>query len=248
MAGRLAGKVALITGAARGQGAAEARLFAAEGARVVLADVLEEPGRALARELGGAARFTALDVSKPADWARAVRELGAGEGRLDVLVNNAGIYRRGRIEEMPLAEFVRVVEVNQIGCFLGMKHAVPLLRAAGGGSIVNISSIAGKTGVPGGAAYAATKWAILGLTRSAALELARDKIRVNAICPGSVDTPMIAPSEFPNVDQPAYWATLPIPRAGRAEEIARCALFLASDESSYCTGAELVVDGGKLAG
>ena len=248
MTGRLAGKVALITGAARGQGAAAARLFAAEGARVVLADVLEEPGRALAREIGAAARFTALDVAKPEDWERVAREIARGEGRLDVLVNNAGIYRRGRIEEMPLADFVRVVEVNQIGCFLGMKHATPLLRAAGGGSIVNISSIAGKMGVPGGAAYAATKWAILGLTRSAALELARDRIRVNAICPGSVDTPMIAPSEFPNVDQAAYWAKLPIPRAGSADEIARCALFLASDESSYCTGVELVVDGGKLAG
>jgi len=248
MTGRLDGKVALITGAARGQGAAEAKLFAAEGARVVLADVLAQEGRTLARVIGAAARFTELDVSKPEHWERVVREIASGEGRLDVLVNNAGIFRRARIEEMPLADFVRIVEVNQTGCFLGMKHSVPLLRAAGGGSIVNISSIAGMMGVPGAAAYAATKWAVLGLTRSAALELARDKIRVNAICPGSVDTPMIAPALFPDFDQAAAWAKLPIPRAGSADEIARCALFLASDESSYCTGSELVVDGGKLAG
>jgi 3alpha(or 20beta)-hydroxysteroid dehydrogenase len=248
MAGRLSGKVALITGGARGQGAAEALLFAEEGARVVLGDVLEAEGRAVAKQIGTAARFTSLDVTRDEDWARVVREIANGEGRLDVLVNNAGIYRRGRIEEMPREELVRIIEVNQIGCFLGIQHTAKLLRAAGGGSIVNVSSIAGKMGVPGGAAYAATKWAVLGLTRSAALELARDKIRVNAICPGSVDTPMIAPELFPGFDQAAAWAKLPIPRAGGADEIARCALFLASDESSYCTGAELVVDGGKLAG
>lgn len=246
--GKLSGRVALITGGARGQGAAEARLFASEGARVVVADLLEEQGRLVAKEFGAAARFERLDVTQPSDWERVVSGIRSREGRLEVLINNAGIFRGGLIHEMPLEDFTAVIQVNQIGCFLGMKHCFPLLRESGGGSIVNIASVAGLKGVPGASAYGSSKWGILGLTKTAALEFSAAKIRVNAICPGSVLTPMIAPEVFPGVDQQGHWAKLPIPRAAQAEEIARVALFLACDDSSYVTGAELAVDGGETAG
>jgi 3alpha(or 20beta)-hydroxysteroid dehydrogenase len=246
--GKLDGRVALITGGARGQGEAEARLFVAEGARVVLADVLDPVGDQLAKQLGSAARYVHLDVTQPAEWARVVAGIAAAEGRLDVLLNNAGIFRGGFIRTMPVEEYRAVVEVNQVGCFLGMQACHALMKAGGGGSIVNISSVAGQKGVPGAVAYGASKWAIRGMTKTAALEFGRAKIRVNAICPGSILTPMIAPTEFPGVDQQAYWSSLPIPRAGEAGEVAQVALFLASDESAYVTGAELTVDGGETAG
>lgn len=246
--GKLEGKVALISGGARGQGEAEARLFVGEGARVVLGDVLTEAGGKLARELGAAARFVDLDVTKPEDWARVVDGIAAREGRLDVLVNNAGIFRGGSILKMPLAEYMAVIQVNQVGCFLGMQAGYPLIKRSGGGSIVNISSVAGRKGVPGAVAYGASKWAIRGMTKTAALEMGRAKVRVNAICPGSILTPMIAPSEFPSVDQKAFWDALPIPRPGEADEVARLALFLASDDSVYITGTEITIDGGETAG
>lgn len=246
--GKLDGRVALITGGARGQGEAEARLFVAEGARVVVADVLDEIAGKLAAALGPAARAVHLDVTKPEQWRRVVDEIAAREGRLDVLVNNAGIFRGGFIRSMSLDDYRAVVEVNQIGCFLGMQSCHGLLKAGGGGSIVNVSSVAGQKGVPGASAYGASKWAIRGMTKTAALEFGRAKIRVNAICPGSILTPMIAPTEFPGVDQQAFWAGLPIPRAGEAEEVARVALFLACDDSAYVTGAELTIDGGETAG
>jgi 3alpha(or 20beta)-hydroxysteroid dehydrogenase len=246
--GKLDGKVALITGGARGQGEAEARLFVAEGARVVVADVLDPIGERLVAALGPAARHAHLDVTKPEQWGRVVDEIATREGRLDVLVNNAGIFRGGFIRSMPLEDYRAVVEVNQIGCFLGMQSCYALMKAGGGGSIVNISSVAGQKGVPGASAYGASKWAIRGMTKTAALEFGRAKIRVNAICPGSILTPMIAPTEFPGVDQQAFWSALPIPRAGEAEEVARVALFLACDDSAYVTGAELTVDGGETAG
>lgn len=246
--GKLDGRVALITGGARGQGEAEARLFVAEGARVVLADVLDPVGEQLAKQLGSAARYVHLDVTKPAEWGRVVADIAAAEGRLDVLLNNAGIFRGGFIRAMPVEDFRAVVEVNQVGCFLGMQACHALMKAGGGGSIVNISSVAGQKGVPGAVAYGASKWAIRGMTKTAALEFGRAKIRVNAICPGSILTPMIAPTEFPGVDQQAYWSSLPIPRAGEAREVAQVALFLACDESAYVTGAELTVDGGETAG
>lgn len=246
--GKLEGKVALISGGARGQGEAEARLFAAEGARVVIADVLERPGEQLAKDLGAAARFEMLDVTKPEQWARVVAGIEAREGRLDVLLNNAGIFRGGLIQAMPLAEYMAVVQVNQVGCFLGMQACYALMKKSGGGSIVNIASVAGKKGVPGAVAYGASKWAILGMTKTAALEFGRAKVRVNAICPGSILTPMIAPEEFPGVDQQGFWASLPIPRPGEAIEVARVALFLACDDSVYVTGAELTIDGGDTAG
>lgn len=246
--GKLEGRVALITGGARGQGEAEARLFVAEGARVVIADVLDPVGEKLAGTLGKAARFVHLDVTKPEEWARVVSGIEAAEGRLDVLVNNAGIFRGGFIHAMPLADYQAVIQVNQVGCFLGMQACYPLLKRSGQGSIVNIASVAGLKGVPGASAYGASKWAIRGMTKTAALEFGRAKIRVNAICPGSILTPMIAPEEFPGVDQQAFWASLPIPRAGEAEEVAKVALFLACDDSAYVTGAELTIDGGDTAG
>jgi 3alpha(or 20beta)-hydroxysteroid dehydrogenase len=246
--GKLDGRVVLISGGARGQGEAEARLFVSEGARVVIGDLLEEQGRLLAKELGVAARFERLDVTQPADWQRVVAGIRAREGRLDGLMNNAGIFRGGLIHEMPLADYEAVIRVNQIGCFLGMQNCYVAMRESGGGSIVNIASVAGLKGVAGGSAYSASKWAIIGMTKGAALEFAPGKVRVNVICPGSVLTPMIAPEAFPGVDQQGYWSKLPIPRAAQPSEIARVALFLLCDDSSYVTGAELAVDGGETAG
>jgi len=245
--GRLAGKVALITGAARGQGAAEARLFAAEGARVFLGDLLDEAGAGVAAELGASAAYVHLDVTREEDWRHAVATARARFGRLDVLVNNAGILRPGLIETLPLADFEAVLRVNQIGCFLGMQAAIPAMRESGGGSIVNVSSIAGMRGRPGFVAYVASKWAIRGMTKTAALELGRDGIRVNAILPGAIDTPMIGGPDFSAVDRAAHFAKLPVSRIGEPVDVARLALFLASDESAYCTGAEFVIDGGATA-
>jgi 3alpha(or 20beta)-hydroxysteroid dehydrogenase len=246
--GKLDGRVALITGGSRGQGEAEARLFVREGARVVLADVRGPEGEKLAQALGPSARYEHLDVTQSADWARVVRGIEVGEGRLDILVNNAGIFRGGFIHSMPVEDYLAVIQVNQVGCFIGMQACYALLKRSGGGSIVNISSVAGRKGVPGASAYGASKFAIRGMTKTAALEFGRAKIRVNAVCPGSIRTPMIAPEEFPGVDQQAFWASLPIPRVGEAEEIAKVVLFLASDDSAYVTGAELTVDGGETAG
>ena len=189
--GRLDGKVALISGAARGQGEAEARRFVAEGARVVLGDVLETECRTVEESLGDAARAIRLDVTREDDWSRAVETALDAFGRLDVLVNNAGIVRTGAIESTSLEDYRAVVDVNQIGTFLGMRAVVPAMREAGGGSIVNISSNAGMEGVQGVIGYVASKWAIRGMTKSAALELGRYGIRVNVVCPGGVATPMI---------------------------------------------------------
>jgi len=187
-------------------------------------------------------------VTKPDEWARVVAGIEATEGRLDVLVNNAGIFRGGFIHSMPLADYQAVIQVNQVGCFLGMQTCYALLKRTGGGSIVNIASVAGIKGVPGASAYGASKWAIRGMTKTAALEFGRAKIRVNAICPGSILTPMIAPEEFPGVDQQAFWASLPIPRPGEAGEVAKLALFLACDDSAYMTGADFTIDGGDTVG
>jgi 3alpha(or 20beta)-hydroxysteroid dehydrogenase len=246
--GRLDGKVALISGAARGQGEAEARRFVAEGARVVLGDVLHDECHAVAGSLGDAARAIPLDVTQEADWARAVQTALDAFGRLDVLVNNAGIVKTGALEHTSLADYRAVIEVNQVGVFLGMRAVVAAMRASGGGSIINISSNAGMEGVQGVIAYAASKWAIRGMTRTAALELGRDGIRVNSVHPGGVATPMIASDDFASVDQNAIFAAQPIPRVGQPEEIASLVLFLASEESSYSTGSEFVADGGGLAG
>ena len=245
---RLDGRVALISGGARGQGECEARLLVERGARVVLGDVLVDEGAAVAESLGEAARFVALDVGDAAQWAGAVRAAIEGFGALDVLVNNAGIVRAGMIESVPVDEYMEAVRVNQLGCFLGMQAVVPTMRAAGRGSIVNVSSIAGLQGVAGAVPYVATKWAIRGMTKTAAIELGHDGIRVNSVHPGVIDTLMTNDPQFDSVDKQAVYDAFPIPRIGAPEEVAEVVAFLASDASSYCTGAEFVVDGGAVAG
>ncbi|MCC6764356.1 MAG: glucose 1-dehydrogenase [Deltaproteobacteria bacterium] len=246
--GRLAGKIALVTGAARGQGEAEARLFAAEGAKVVLGDVLDDDGRRVAAAIGDAALYCHHDVGSEESWTRFVAAATERFGPPDVLVNNAGILRVAPIAAMSLDEYRRVIEVNQFGCFLGMRAVIPPMAAKGGGAIVNIASTGGLQGIAGLSAYVSSKFAIRGLTKTAAIELGSLKIRVNVICPGAVDTAMGRGDDFGSVDIPDVFAGIPIPRIGRPDEVARAALFLASDEASYCTGAELLVDGGMLAG
>lgn len=243
--GRLAGKVALVTGAARGQGEAEARLFAREGAQVVLADVLDDQGAAVARDIGGAARYVHLDVADEQGWAEAI---AAAEelGPLTVLVNNAAILRFTSIADTTLEEYLQVMMVNQVGTFLGMRSAIAPMTRAGGGSIVNISSIDGIGSKNGLVSYSSSKGAVRSMTKTASLELGHLGIRVNSVHPGGVFTPMIG--DVPAEMFDAGHQQLPLRRAARPEEIAAMVLFLASDEASYCTGGEFVVDGGWLAG
>lgn len=248
--GRLDGKVALITGAARGQGAAEARLFAKEGAKVVITDILDAEGKEIANALGDAAIYCSHDVRDEASWSEIVATAQSSFGKLDVLVNNAGILLVSPMLETSLEDYMRVIEVNQVSCFLGMKSVADAMKQAGGGSIVNISSIAGMTGTPHLIAYTASKFAIRGMTKVAALELGPLGIRVNSLHPGGVATPMVGvvdDQEVPRERRDGFTG-LPISRIGSADEMANLALFLASDESSYCTGSEFVADGGLLAG
>ena len=242
--GRLDGKVAIITGAARGQGAAEARLFVAEGARVVLADVLDEEGEAVAAELGDAATYAHLDVTDEAQWQATVALAQERYGPVTVLVNNAGVLHFQAVHKTELEDFDRILRVNVHGVFLGMKSVTDSMSRAGGGSIVNISSTAGLQGLPYLGAYVASKWAVRGLTKTAAIDLGHKKIRVNSVHPGGIDTPMVAGT---SADAPFY-KRLPVPRMGSADEAARAVLFLASDEASYIAGAELAVDGGATCG
>jgi 3alpha(or 20beta)-hydroxysteroid dehydrogenase len=242
--GRLDGKVAIITGAARGQGAAEARLFVAEGARVVLADVLDEEGEAVAAELGDAATYAHLDVTDEAQWQATVALAEERYGPVTVLVNNAGVLHFQAVHKTELEDFDRILRVNVHGVFLGMKSVTDSMSRAGGGSIVNISSTAGLQGLPYLGAYVASKWAVRGLTKTAAIDLGHKKIRVNSVHPGGIDTPMVAGT---SADAPFY-KRLPVPRMGSADEAARAVLFLASDEASYIAGAELAVDGGATCG
>jgi 3alpha(or 20beta)-hydroxysteroid dehydrogenase len=248
--GKLDGRVALVTGGARGQGACEAQLFAGEGASVVVADVLDDPGREVAAQLGDRARFFHLDVTSEAGWANAVDFAAENFGHLDALVNNAGVGSGGLILDTSPEEFWRVIRVNQVGVFLGMRAAVPAMIAWGGGTIVNTASTSGLVGIAGTGAYTASKHAVIAMTRVAALELGLHRIRVNVVAPGGVDTPMNA-AVASEMDIPAAadpHAKLPLGRIGRPEEIARLALFLTSDDSSYTTGAVHVADGGMLAG
>jgi len=243
MAGRLEGKVALITGAARGQGAAHARRFAAEGARVVVADVLDSEGEAVVKELGGAARYAHLDVTSEQEWESVL----GGVEQLHVLVNNAGILGAfAPLEKLSVDDYMNAVMVNQVGTFLGMKHAVKPMTASGGGSIVNISSIGGMRGIPYALAYTATKWAVRGMTKSAAMELGKRGIRVNSVHPGGVATEMT--KAVGDTGESKFYQRLPISRIATPDDIANLVLFLASDESSYCTGTEFVIDGGSNAG
>ena len=249
--GRLDGKVALISGGARGMGAAEARLFASEGARVVVGDVLDDAARETAKEIGEAALGTRLDVTREEDWEEAVRLTLDAFGRLDVLVNNAGVGGVGRIENTSLEQYRAITEVNQTGVFLGIRAAIAPMTDAGGGSIVNISSIDGLVGMPRVLPYVASKFAVRGMTKTAAVELADRGIRVNSIHPGHIATPMNNPSgseEAARRMQEYCERDVPLARIGQPEDIARLALFLASDESGYCTGSEFTADGGLIAG
>ncbi|WP_406348508.1 glucose 1-dehydrogenase [Streptomyces sp. NBC_00144] len=255
--GKLDGRVIVITGAARGQGEQEARLFVAEGAMVLLGDVLDEQGAALAKELGESAAYVRLDVTREADWSAAVEAAKETFGKIDGLVNNAGILRFNELVTTPLDEFQQVVQVNQVGAFLGIKTVAPEIEAAGGGTIVNTASYTALTGMAFVGSYAATKAAIVGLTRVAAMELAAKGIRVNAMCPGAIDTPMSNPAQLDPDADPAessaaldelYRKLVPLGRVGRPEEVARLALFLSGEDSSYITGQPFVIDGGWLAG
>ena len=246
--GRLDGKVALISGAARGQGEAEARLFVAEGAKVVVGDVLDDLGEKLVVEIGDAATYVHLDVTRQEDWEAAVEAVLSSFGRLDVLVNNAGILRFGSIERTPFEDYRRVIEINQFGCFLGMKAAIPALKAAGGGAIVNISSTQGLEGMAGACAYTASKFAVRGMTKSAALEVGRYGIRVNSVHPGGIDTPMLQLDQVDQANKDAAYRHQPIGRIGQPEEVARLVAFLASDDASYSTGSEFLIEGGMTAG
>jgi 3alpha(or 20beta)-hydroxysteroid dehydrogenase len=238
---RLKDKVILISGGARGQGAAEARMFVAEGGRVIIGDVLESRGRGLAAELGQSATFVPHDVTKETDWRRAV-DAAQALGGLHGMVNNAGIYQPRTLMETDVELFERHMRVNQLGCFIGMKAVVPLMEKSGGGSIVNVSSVAGLRGSPGAIAYSATKWALRGMTKAAAVDLAPGKIRVNSIHPGPIDTDML---KVRTPEQNAERLTrVPMNRMGTVDEIAQLVLFLLSDESSYITGAEVAIDGG----
>ncbi|MEU4654898.1 glucose 1-dehydrogenase [Streptomyces sp. NPDC023723] len=249
MSGRLQDRIALITGSARGQGACEAALFAREGAQVIVTDVLDSAGERTAAEVKGL--YLHLDVTSLADWGAAADVVRERFGRLDVLVNNAGVApaRLGRVDETDVEDHLRLFDVNVHGAFYGIRTMLPLLEEGQNASIVNVSSIDGLTGVGSMASYVASKHALTGLTRSLAIDLGPLGIRVNSLHPGIVDTPLVRSiGEARSARLARTVARQPLTRMGRPEEIAAMALFLASDESSYCTGARFTADGGHLAG
>lgn len=247
---RLEGKVALITGAARGQGAAEARMFAKEGAKVVLADLSDQEGTAVATEIaeaGGDAIFVHLDVTNEDEWDAAIQSTVARFGKLDILVNNAGIWRRGHVLETSVEQWDDILDINAKGVFLGTKAAIPEMRKAGGGSIINISSTAGLVGSRTSAAYSASKGAVRIFTKSTAIQYAAEGIRANSIHPGPIDTDM-GDQVWPDAEaKERTMNRVALSRIGTAEDVAYGALYLASDESSFVTGSELVIDGGVTA-
>ena len=268
--GRVTGKVAIVTGAARGQGAAEARLLVAEGAQVMLTDILDNEGQQLATELGPQASYQHHDVSNEDEWLSVVKQTETHFGPVQILVNNAGILGVNALTKTTVEEYMRIIEVNQLGVFLGMKHVADSMKKAGGGSIINISSIDGLIGMSYSYAYVASKFAVRGMTKCAAIELGPHNIRVNSVHPGGIDTPMIEDlgelltNNHPaGADQPSstglnvgnnsseeggIGSNVPLGRIGTPEEAARLILFLASDESSYSSGSEFIIDGGMTAG
>lgn len=237
--GRVDGKVVLISGGARNIGGASARMLVAEGAKVVIGDLLDDEGKALAAELGDDACYVHLDVTSEEDWADAVDRTVAEFGRLDVLFNNAGIFNGGQLQRYQRSQWQEMLDVNLTGAFLGMKAAADAMIAAGGGSIINTSSIEGLRGTPWAHGYVASKWGLTGLTKSAAMELAPHGIRVNSLHPGRISTPA---TDL----MPENLIPIPLGRPGQPEEVAAFVVFLASDESSFATGAEFVVDGGTV--
>jgi len=237
--GRVDDKVAIITGGAQGMGAADARMLVAEGAKVVIADILDEPGQTLADELGDAARYVHLDVSDEEQWQAAVEAAVTAFGKVNVLVNNAGIVQVAPLKSLDVDKWNRVLAVNLTGAMLGIKAVLGPMKDAGGGSIINVSSIEGMRGASWVHSYVASKWGLRGLTKSAALELASDNIRVNSLHPGFIRTPMT--KHFPD-----DMVGTPLGRPGKPEEVATFVVFLASDESSFSTGSEFVVDGGLI--
>lgn len=239
--GRFDGTVSLVSGGARGMGAEHVRGLVAEGGKVVFGDVLVDEGKTLADELGDAVRFVELDVTQAEDWERAVAAADELGGPISLLVNNAGILAMGDIDTMSEADFRKVIDVNLVGVFLGMQAAIPSLRSAGGGTIINVSSTAGLMGYGGLGAYVASKWGVRGITKSAAMELGKDGIRVMSVHPGPIKTPMI--DDVPD----AVFASQPIARAGEPSEVTKLVLFLAAD-ATYSTGSEFVVDGGQVLG
>ena len=238
--GRVDGKVVLISGGAQGMGAAHAKMLVDEGAKVVIGDILDEKGEALAAELGDAVRYVHLDVTQADQWEAAVNLAVETFGRLTTLVNNAGVVALGKIGKFDMTKWQNVSDVNLTGTVLGMQAVVDQMRAAGGGSIINVSSIEGLRGSVMVHPYVASKWAVRGLAKSAALELGKDNIRVNSVHPGFIRTPMT--KHFPD-----DMVTAPLGRPGTSEEVATFIVFLTSDESSFSTGAEYVVDGGLVA-
>ena len=248
---RLAGKVALVSGAASGMGQSEATIFAREGAKVIVADILEAEGKQVAEKIvsgGGQARFVKLDVTSEAEWDAAVKAALSAYGRLDVLVNNAGISGTYDADMLSSAAWDTVMGVNAKGVFLGMKYAIPLMKKAGGGAIVNISSISGFVGQDGvHMAYNASKGAVRIMTKTAAVQFAGDRIRVNSVHPGFMPPMRTSKTSADPTWRAKMLGAVPMKREGRVEEVAHAVLFLASDEASYITGTELVVDGGYLA-
>lgn len=245
---RLAGKVAIVTGGAGGMGAATVRLFVEHGARVIIGDIAETAGQALAEELGDAALFCRMDVTEEADWTRAVG-LALEFGPVNVLVNNAAVLHMASIVDTSPEDYMRVVRINQLSAFLGTRAVIEPMKEAGGGSIINISSIDGLHSCSGLAAYSSTKWALRGLTRATAIELGQYGIRCNTVHPGGIFTEMGGKGMISEEDMnKSIYRDFPIPRVGQPEEVANVTLFLATDEASYSTGSEFVADGGWFAG
>ncbi len=247
--GRLKGKVAIVTGGARGMGETTARLFADEGAIVIIADVLDKEGDAVAESIGGNARYIHLDVTQESDWREAVA-LATSLGSYQVLVNNAAILYAAAITEATPDNYMNVIRVNQLGPYIGMRESFAAMKATGGGSIINISSIDGLQSKNGLSAYSSSKWALRGLSKSAAIEFGPHNIRVNTVHPGGVFTAMHGSGDKtePDAEDNAFYAQHPLPRVGLPIEIAKMSLYLASDDSTYSTGAEFIVDGGWSAG